>query len=106
MRRSDLEEFHRQYLCHPWQVTDEMKLRALAWEYHYITEDYDQTVCSLRIGRIAMPLSFYEASLSVTNARNIYNELSQGFSLDRHKKFKQAIQDVAPLFEKEYEQNS
>ena len=27
MRKSDLEEFHRQYLCHPWQVTDEMELR-------------------------------------------------------------------------------
>ena len=103
MRRSDLEEFHRQYLCHPWQFTDEMKLRALAWEYHYRTEEYDQTVCSYFKGKIAIPTSFEEAALCSDNAKKVFGELSQGFSLEMHKKFRQAIQDVAPLFEQEYE---
>ena len=78
----------------------------LAWEYHYRTEDYDQTVCSLRNGKIGMPKSFEEAALCSINALKIYDELAKDFNLETRKKFKQAIQDVARLFEKEYEQNS
>lgn len=106
MRRSDIEEFQQQYLCHSWQTDDEAILRKLAWEYHYRTEDYDQTVCSYLKGKIAIPVSFEEAALCSTNAKKIFDELTQGFTPEKKDKFKEAIKNVAPLFEQEYDKIS
>lgn len=102
MRRSDLEDFERQYLWHLPEDEDTL-IRKLAWEYHYRTEDYDQTVCTMRRGKIAMPMNFEQASQCVNNALEVRKELTKNLHREQIQKFDEAVKAISPLFEQEYE---
>lgn len=60
-----MKEWRNQYLCEPWLKPNPVyqRLRDLILSYLTETEDYDQSVCTMRKGKLAMPANGEERRL-------------------------------------------
>lgn len=56
---------------------DRVRYRRLAWEYHERTEAYDRTVCSCRVGKVAMPRGSHEYELVRANSKDVLAAIVQ-----------------------------
>lgn len=78
-----------------------MDMLNMAWIYHQDTEYYDQTVCTRRRGKIAVPATPQERGLICANARKVLKDIHEmcGMNTEQKQLLRNAIREVAREFE-------
>lgn len=106
-RGLNVETFENQYMNRFWEDSPrDRRLRELAWEYLTLTEDYDWTICSVRLGKFAF-VHGVKRSASARFAKECLNRAvdimhSEGYVDVRQIDVCDKIQSVLPAFEAQY----